>query len=119
MILLVVTVASLLTSALPLWMGLPLSVLAGVGVCIELQRTNRQLVYLFEQGQWFVQLNSETQCALQLIGAPLLGEYVMAARFHARDVPGRVYRLFLLPDMVDVESWRRTSLALRQDGEPG
>ncbi len=119
MTLLAVTVASILTCALPLWMALPLSVLAGAGVWAELHRVNRQLVYLFEQGQWFVQFKSETRRAVQVASAALLSEHVIAVLFREEHAPQRVYRLFLLPDMLDVESWRRASLALRQGGEPG
>ena len=74
--------------------------------------------YLFEHGQWFVQFTSANRRALELASTPLLGEQVLAVRFREQAVPGRIYRLLLLPDMVDVESWRRASLALRQGGDP-
>jgi hypothetical protein len=116
--LLAVTVACILVSALPLWMGLSLSVLAGLAVLGELKQLNRHS-YLFEHGQWFVHFKAGTRVALQPASGPLLSEHVMAVLFREQAAPGRVYQVFLLPDMVDVESWRRTSLALRQGTDSG
>ena len=118
--LLAVAVAAILASALPLWMGLPLSALAGLGVFAEVKQLN-SYTYLLERGQWFVQGKSAGRYPLQLASTPLVGERVLAVRFRAQEAPRRMYRLFLLPDMVDAESWRRASLALRQsdDAESG
>ena len=116
--LLAVSVAGILVSALPLWVGLPLSVLAGLGVLAELNELNRHS-YLFEHGQWFVHLKAGVRAPLELASTPLLGEHAMAVLFREQAASGRVYRVFLLPDMVDVESWRRISLALRQGADSG
>lgn len=119
----VASAASVLLSAIPSWLGVPLCVLACWGIVSDISRLHRfcgdqrvrALVY--ERGDWSLQLYSGTYCPLELASSPLQCGLVMAADFRRRDCDPGAYRLFLLRDMVDVESWRRVSLALRQERE--
>jgi hypothetical protein len=119
--------ASVLWSALPIWLGLPLCLLAGLWVCVEVSRLHQfcgraQVSALtYERGRWSLQLHSGGHCTLELLSMPLQCEWLLAARFRRQDNGPGCYRLFLLPDMIDAEAWRRTSLALRQnwEGESG
>ena len=112
---------SVLASAIPIWLGLPIGTLVfacGITQLARLHRycgTERVDALVFERGSWWLQLSSGARYPLELAATPLLCEHVMAACFQQPGQRSCVYRLFLLPDMTDVESWRRTSLALRQD----
>jgi hypothetical protein len=116
--------ACVLASAIPLWLALPVCLLVFLGGIAQFARLHRYCsagqvdALVFERGRWLLHLCSGARFPLELAATPLLCEHVMAACFQR---PGRrncAYRVFLLPDMIDMESWRRTALALRQD-EPG
>jgi hypothetical protein len=118
--LLVAGAAAVLASTIPIWLALPFCLLlvsGGIGQITRLHRycgAERVDALMFERGSWSLQLSSGARYPLELTAIPLLGEHVLAACFQQQGQRHRVYKLFLLPDMVDVESWRRTSLALRQ-----
>jgi hypothetical protein len=119
--------ASVLWSATPAWLGVPLCVLAGLSICVEVSRlhqfcgSSQVCALVYERGRWSLQLHSGEYCPLELIAMPLQSEWLLAARFRRQDNGPGCFRLFLLPDMIDAEAWRRVSLALRQnwEGESG
>jgi hypothetical protein len=122
LVLAVAATASVGLSALSVWLAAPLCGLAWLSGLLEVAQLHRcsraggVRALIYQRGRWSLQLSTGALCSLELCSSPLLSEFVLAARFRLGS-DGGCYRLFLLSDMTDVESWRRTCLALRQGRE--